>query len=173
MLLSMYRITLTDDQRQELRQRTRQAGIAPSLRDRLEMVRLSDAGWSVPTIARHLGQHEQTVRAWIKAFLTGGFAALPNKPRGGDTSDVTPAMLEAARAEVAKGTRIWSASEVADWIAQHHGVRISPGRMRVHLKRAKLSYQRTSRSLHHKQKPEDVAERKRQLDELEKRGPWA
>ncbi len=173
MLLSMYRVTLTDDQRHELRQRTRQAGIAPSLRDRLEMVRLADVGWSVPTIARHLGQHEQTVRAWIKAFLTGGFDALPNKPRGGDTSDVTPAMLEAARAEIAKGTRIWSASEVADWIAEHHGVRISPGRMRIHLKRVKLSYQRTSRSLRHKQKPEEVAARKAQLDELEKRGPWA
>ena len=173
MLLSMYRITLTDDQRQDLRQRTRQAGMAPSLRDHLELVRLSDAGWSVPTIARHLGQHEQTVRAWIKAFLKGGFDALPNKPRGGDTSDVTPAMLEAARAEIAKGTRIWSASQVADWIAEHHGVRISPGRMRVHLKRAKLSYQRTARSLKHKQKPEEVAARQAQLDELEKRGSWA
>jgi transposase len=170
MLLSMYRITLTDQQRQDLREHTRQPGLAASTRDRLEMVRLSDAGWSVPTIARHLGQHEQTVRAWIKAFLTGGFAALPNKPRGGDTSAVTPAMLEAARSEIAKGSRIWSASEVADWIALHHGVRISPGRMRVHLKRAKLSYQRTSRSLKHKQKPEEVAQRKDQLDELEKRG---
>jgi len=59
----MYRIALTDEQRQELRQRTRQAGLAPSIRDRLEMVRLADAGWSVPRIARHLGQHEQTVRA--------------------------------------------------------------------------------------------------------------
>ncbi len=173
MLLSMYRITLTDHQRQELRERTRQAGLAPSLRDRLDMVRLSDTGWSVPKIAQHLGLHEQTVRAWIKAFLMGGFAALPNKPRGGDTSDVTPTMLEAARAEIAKGTRIWSASEVADWIAEHSGVRISPGRMRVHLARAKLSYQRTSRSLRHKQKPEDVAQRKDQLEQLEKRGPWA
>ena len=169
----MYRITLTDQQRQNLQQRTRTTGIAPSTRDRLEMVRLSDAGWSVPQIARHLGIHEQTVRLWIKAFIAGGFDALANKPRGGDTSDVTPAMLEAARAEIAKGTRSWSASQVADWIAEQHGVRISPGRMRVHLKRAKLSYQRTSRSLHHKQKPEDVAERKRQLEELEKRGPWA
>ena len=173
MLLSMYRITLTDHQRHELRERTRQAGLAPSTRDRLEMVRRSDAGWSVPKIARHLGLHEQTVRAWVKAFLHGGFDALPNKPRGGDTSDVTPSMLEAARAEIAKGTRIWSASEVADWIALHHGVRISPGRMRVHLARAGLSYQRTSRSLRHKQKPEDVADRKEQLEELEKRGPWA
>ena len=169
----MYRIALTDEQRQELRQRTRQAGLVPSTRDRLEMVRLADAGWSVPRIARHLGQHEQTVRAWVKAFLHGGFDALPNKPRGGDTSDVTPSMLEAARAEIAKGTRIWSASEVADWIAEHHGVRISPGRMRVHLARAGLSYQRTSRSLKHKQRPEEVAERTAQLEELEKRGTWA
>ena len=77
MLLVMYRIRLTDEQHHELRQRTRQAGIAPSTRDRLEMVRLSDAGWSVPTIARHLGQHEQTVRAWIKAFLDGGATPCP------------------------------------------------------------------------------------------------
>jgi transposase len=172
MMLFMYRITLSEHQRQELRERTRQAGIAPSTRDRLEMVRLSDAGWSVPKIAQHLGQHEQTVRAWIKAFIAGGFDALPNKPRGGDTSEVTPAMLQAARAEIAKGTRTWSASEVADWIAEHHGVRISPGRMRVHLKSANLSYQRTSRSLKHKQKPDDLAKRKDQLRELEKRGSW-
>ena len=172
MLLSMYRIKLTEDQRQELRHRTRKTGIAPSLRDRLEMVRLCDAGWSVPKIAQHLGSHENTVRVWIKAFIATGFDALNNKPRRGDTSDVTPAMIEAARAEISKGTRTWSASEVADWIAEQHGVRISPGRMRVHLARANLSYQRTSRSLKHKQKPEDVAKRKDDLHEMEKRGSW-
>jgi hypothetical protein len=52
MLLDMYRITLTDEQRRELRAHTRQTGLAPSTRDRLEMVRLSDAGWSVPRIPR-------------------------------------------------------------------------------------------------------------------------
>ena len=45
--------------------------------------------------------------------------------------------------------------------------------MRVHLKRAKLSYQRTARSLKHKQHPEEVAERTAQLEELEQKGPWA
>ena len=99
----MYRITLTDEQRRELRARTRRKDLAPSTRDRLEMVRLSDAGWSVPRIARHLGQHEHTVRPWIKAFLAGGFDALPNKPRGGKASALTAAMLESVRAEVARG----------------------------------------------------------------------
>ncbi len=133
------------------------------------MVRLSDAGWSVPKLARHLGIHEQTVRAWIKAFISSGFDALTNKPRGGDTSELTPAMLEAVRAKVAKGTRTWSAGQIADWVANQHGVRISPGRMRVHLKRAKRSYQRTSRSLKHKQQPEEVAARKAELEALEKK----
>jgi len=166
----MYHIALTDEQQQELHQRTRERGLAPSTRDRLEMVRLSAAGWSVPTIARHLGQHEQTVRAWIKAFLSGGFDALSNQPRGGKQSALTGAMLEAVRAEVMHGQRTWTAAQLADWIAAHHGVRLSTGRLRLHLKRAKLSYQRTSRSLKHKQKPDEVAEQKARLDLLEKKG---
>ncbi len=166
----MYRILLTPEQRRDLHQRTRQAGLAPSTRDRLEMVRLADAGWSVPKIARHLGQHEQTVRTWIRAFLAGGFAALPDKPRGGGHSALTPTILDAVRGEVAKGHRTWTAGQLRDWVAEHHGVRLSPGRMRVHLKRARLSYQRTSRSLTHKQAPQQVAECTATLEGLEKRG---
>jgi transposase len=166
----MYRVTLTDAQRSELRQRTRRAGLAPSTRDRLEMVRLSDAGWSVPRIARHLGQHEQTVRAWIKAFLVAGFEALPNKPRGGKQSTLTPAILDAVRADLATGDRTWTARQVAAWIAEHHGVRLSADRVRFHLKRAKITWQRTSRSLKHKQDPAEVAERQAVLTDLAKKG---
>ncbi len=169
MLLCMYRIALTDEQRHDLRQRTRRVGLAPSTRDRLEMVRLSDAGWSVPKIAHHLGQHEQTVRAWIKAFLDGGFDALSNKPRGGKESALTAAMLDAVRAEVAKGDRTWTAAQLADWVADHQGVRLSTDRLRVHLRRAKISWQRTSRTLKHKQDPNEVAERQAVLDDLEKK----
>lgn len=159
MLVHMYRITLTEEQRRELRQYTRRAGLAPSTRDRLEMVRLSDAGWSVPRIARHLGLHEQTVRAWVKAFLAGGFAALPSKPRGGKTSALTAPMLEGVRAELAKGARTWTAAQLAEWVAAAHGVRLSADRLRRHLRRARISWQRTSRTLRHKQDPLEVAER--------------
>src|SRR4028119_2040471 len=138
----MYRVTLTDEQRHDLQKRTRLPGLASSTRDRLEMIRLSDAGWSVPRIARHLGLHEQTVRAWIKLFLAQGFDALVNKPRGGGHSALTSEIIESVREEVARGKRTWSARPLAEWVAQHLGVRISPGRMRVHLRRAKLSYHR-------------------------------
>ena len=170
MLEAMYRITLSEEQRQALRERTRQKGLAPSTRDRLEMVRLSDAGWSAPRIARHLGQHEQTVRLWIKAFLAGGFDTLPNKPRGGKQSALTAAMLEAVRAEVATGTRTWTAAQLAAWMAEHHGVRLSADRLRRHLRRAKITWQRTSRTLRHKQEPAEVAERGAVLAAAAKKG---
>jgi transposase len=137
------------------------------------MVRLSDTGWSVPRIARHLGQHEQTVRAWIKAFLRGGFDALPNKPRGGKQSALTAPVLEAVRAEVATGERTWTAAQLADWIAERHGVRLSADRLRRHLHRARISWQRTSRTLRHKQDLAEVAERQAVLDDLAKRGTLA
>src|SRR6188508_1369656 len=131
MLWIMYRVMLTPEQREDLRRRTRQAGLAPSTRDRLEMVRLADAGWRVPPIARHLGQHEQTVRTWIRAFLAGGVAALPNQPRGGGHAALTPAILDAVRGAVAGGPRPWTAGQVRDWVAAHHGVRRRAGRLRV------------------------------------------
>ena len=164
----MYRVTLTDAQCHELNQRAHQPKVAPSLRDRLEMVRLSDAGCSVPQIASHLGQHEQTVRAWIKAFLRGGFEALCNQPRGGSTSALSPSMIEAVQQEVAKGERSWSGGQIAEWIHEQFGVQRSAAQVRRQLHKARLSYKRTSRSVRHKQNPQEVAAKREELERLQK-----
>jgi transposase len=71
---------------------------------------------------------------------------------------------------VAKGTRTWTAAQLADWVAEHHGVRLSADRLRVQLRRAQISWQRTSRTLKHKQDPDEVAERQAVLEECEKKG---
>jgi transposase len=47
--------------------------------------------------------------------------------------------------------------QLAAWLAAAHGVRLSASRVRYHLRRVGLSYQRTSRSLRHKQDPAAVA----------------
>lgn len=166
----MYRISLSPEQRQSLQEQARQRGLCPYRRERLEMVRLSDAGWSVPRIAHHLGAHEQTVRTWVKTFLCGGLEALSNKPRGGKSSALTEEILEAVRAELAQGQRIWTAGQVADWIAQHHAVHLSVRRVRSHLRRAGLSWQRTSRSIEHKQDAQEVAAKRISLEMLKKGG---
>jgi len=164
----MYRVTLTDELRTQLNQQAHQPDIAPSTSDRLEMVRLSDAGWSVPRIALHLQQHEQTVRAWIKAFLSSGFDALSNQPRGGSVSKLSATILEAIGQELEKAERTWNAQQIADFIAEHFGVRVQAGQVRRKLRQARLSYKRTSRSLRHKQKPDEVAAKKEAHSTLEK-----
>jgi transposase len=53
--------------------------------------------------------------------------------------------------------RTWTARQIAAWLAAEHGVRLSASRVRFHLRRAGLSYQRTSQRLTHKQDPTAVA----------------
>lgn len=134
------------------------------------MVRLSDAGWSVPRIAAHFSVHHQTVRYWIKAFLAGGFDALVDRPHTGQRSAVTDAMLEAVRERIGQGDRSWTAQQVADWVTDRYGVARSAKQWRRLLKRIGQSYKRTGRNLHHKQKPDEVAAAKQEMIALEQKG---
>src|ERR1700688_1816295 len=102
----MYRVQFDDDAHQELIRRAHLQNVAPSTRDRLEMLRLSDAGWSIPKIAEHLRIHEQTVRRWIKTFLLEGFDTLVDAPRPGKPLAITEEILTQVREWIHKGDRI-------------------------------------------------------------------
>lgn len=140
------------------------------------MIRLSDAGLKVPAIGSSMGRNDQTVRQWVKAYLSGGFDALESKPRGGAVSGkvsaFTPAMREALRQEIRKGERTWTARQMADWLYESFGLRLSPERVGIHMKRAGLVYKRTNRTLKHKQKAEEVSAKRSTLEQL-KGGPKA
>jgi hypothetical protein len=64
----MIRIHLDAATRDELRALRRKA-LPPKVRDRIEMATLSDAGWSAPRTADHLGYCGQTVRDLLRDFL--------------------------------------------------------------------------------------------------------
>jgi transposase len=169
----LYRVQLSEEQQRELQQRTHAAGIRPRTRDRLEMVRLSDSGQSVPQIARHLGISEKRVRHWIKTFLAEGFEALTDRPPVGRPSRLTPSLQEAVRQELGKGDRTWTAPQLAEWIAAQFGVRVSAAHLRRFRRQWRLSWKRTARSVRHKQKPDEVAAKQKELAALEKRGSRA
>ncbi len=69
-----------------------------------------------------------------------------------------------------KGTRTWTAAQRAGWVAKEYGVRLSADRLRRHLRRERITWQRTSRSLRYKQNPEEVAEREAVLTDLARKG---
>jgi transposase len=166
----MYRVQFDDEMRQELNRRAHLSKTAPRTRDRLEMLRLSDAGWSIPKIARHLQIHEQTVRFWIKVFLLQGFDALVDPPRPGRPSAVTQEILQAVRQWIQKADRIWSAEQIAQEVERVYGLRRSAQQWRRLLRCEDMTYKRTSRNLKHKQDTEQVATKKTELEALQKRG---
>ena len=166
----MYRVALTEEQVTELTRRRRDPATRPRVRDRLEMIRLSHAGWSIPRIARHLELTESRVRHWIKTFLTEGFEGLSDRKGVGVKPRLTREILEQIRQVVEQDGRTWTAAQVNQWLQEHHGFSMNCRYLSEVLVRNGLSYKRTARTVRHKQKPEQVADRKADLETL-KKGP--
>src|SRR5689334_21175247 len=118
----LYRVQLTEEQREELKRRTRAPGIMPRTRDRLEMVRLNDAGMGVPQISSVLRVSPRRVRFWLRRFIDGGFDALPDQPHVGQSSRLTPELLALVRQELDRGDRTWTTRQLAEWLEREHGV---------------------------------------------------
>jgi transposase len=147
----MIRITLDNATRDELRALRRTEG-APKVRDRIEMVTLSGAGWSAPRIAGHLGYHPQTVRDLIRSFAARGITAL--RPfRSGPAPDVQRLEgVNGALRELLGRRRTWTSRQLSEALAGR-GIAIGPRQVRRYLKRMGARYRRTASTLKHKQDP--------------------
>jgi transposase len=158
------RVTLTDAELADLNARARGRGLAPHERERLEMVRLSHLGHTIPQIAAHLGRHPQTVRRVVSGFLADGFAILADRPRAGRPATLTGDLLARVEqrpdADAAVG-RTWTMPHLAGWLAEEHGVHITPGWLAERLKAKRFRWKRTQASLRHKQADPDLQATKR------------
>jgi transposase len=125
---------------------------------------------SIPQLSQRFRADEDRVRFWIKRFLRHGFEALADQPHPGRSSRLTPELLAAVRAELEKGERTWTLRQLAAWLETEHGLRLPPDHLGCLLRRAQLSCHRTERSVRHAQDPEQVAERKADLETLEQGG---
>lgn len=167
----MYRVSLTEEQLTELNHLCRARTTKPSTRSRLEMLRLAHAGWTIPRIAEHFDVTESRVRYWIKAFLAGGFVALESKMSPGPPRKLTNEILQSLRevvGQVGQDGRTWTAPQVLEWLQQEHGLTVNRTWLCEVMNQNGMSYKRTARTLQHKQKPEQVADRKADLETLKK-----
>ena len=155
----MIGVCLTPQQRTELNQRARARSLSPRMRDRLEMIRLSDMGQSVQQIAEVLEVHEQTVRKYLKRFASqsqdGDFDALADAPIPGRPPVLTNEhmlALEQLLDHSATQGRTWTCRTLAEWLREQFGIRIHPKYLSERLKSRKFRWKRTLRSLRHKHK---------------------
>jgi transposase len=150
----MIRTQLDDATRKELHD-LRRTDLTARVRDRLEAVLLSDAGWSPPRIAAHLDWHPHTARAVLKDFGRRGRAALwPTRP-GPPPDRRRREQVAEALTRLLEQDRTWDSGQLSD--ALHaEGIAIGPRQVRRYLKRMKAGYRRTASSLAHKQDPAKV-----------------
>src|SRR4029450_8429436 len=106
--------------------------------DRARAILLTLSGWTSGQIAEAFGVREDTVRFWRSAFITGGLEALKKSIAPG------PAPVKAERALGGAGgvlsglgadRRNWTLPRLADEIETRAGVRISPSRLSVVLRK--------------------------------------
>jgi transposase len=150
----MIRARLDDATREQL-QALRREPLPPRVRDRIEMVTLSDAGWSPPRIAAHLGYCGQTVRDLLRSFLARGTEAL-HPFRSGPAPDVARRDRVADELErLLAEDRTWTSRQLAGALAGR-GICLGDRQVRRHLKRLGARYRRTASTLKHKQDPAEV-----------------
>lgn len=164
----MIRVVLTEVQVGELTHVRRDAKTRPRTRDRLEMVRLANLGWTIPRIAQHFEMTESRIRHWIKAFLSDGFDGLKDRGGVGPKRRLTPLLVEQIRILTSTDGRTWTTVQINEWLLEQHGFTMNRRYLAEALNKNGLRYKRTTRTLQHKQDPEKVADRKADLETLKK-----
>jgi transposase len=128
MTTTLLRVSLTADQRAQLRARLGQRTLAPRTRRRLECVRLSDRGWTVAQIAEHLEVHHNTVRRTLHRFVRGGLDGLVGQPRSGRPPQVSSADVDAVCElldQAAAQGQTWTLPQLRGWLRDRRGVTVS------------------------------------------------
>jgi hypothetical protein len=167
----MIRTYLDDATRYRLNS-LRRTDLPAKVRDRVETVILSDAGWSPPGIAAHLGYCAHTVRGLLKDFSRRGTEALfprrtgpaPDAARRGRATDALRRLLGE--------DRTWTSRQLSaalHWL----GFAIGPRQVRRYLALLAAGYRRTATTVRHKQDSARVARAERVLEGLKKKLPKA
>jgi putative transposase len=166
----MIRVQLTDEERAAVQALRRDRDLAPAERDRVEMVLLSDAGWSPPRVAEHLGYCAATVRTVLKRFRGTGPAGLRRGRPGPPKDEARRQAVTAALDRLLDQDRTWTAAQLADAL-RGEGIALSTRQTRKYLAAMGARWRRVQRTLRHKQDPAAVARAERVLDSLKKRPP--
>jgi putative transposase len=151
----MIRVAITDTTRAEL-QALRRTALPAKVRDRVEMVLSSDAGWSALRIAAHLGYCGHTVRGILRDFNARGMPALYPRKAGPAPDAAKREQVTGHLRQLLGEDRTWTAGQLADALCPH-GIRLGPRQVRRYLRRLNAGYRRTASTLDHKQDPKKVA----------------
>jgi transposase len=154
---------LTDGQR-ALLEKTMQADPSFRARSRAHSLLLSAAGMTIKAIAQTYQVHRITVSAWIKKWAQHGVQSLPDQPRRGRPSKLTPDEHTIAQQYIKEEPR--SRKGVVERFAHQTEKCLSLSTLKRLAKKARLRWKRVSKSLKKRRAPDAFAHCQRALTAL-------
>lgn len=152
------------EQRWAVQRFLRRRDLTPRQRERGEMVKAAGLGQSLATIAAWSGRERETVRHWLRQYLSRGLDGLADAPRSGRPVRADAAYLDALEGAMATAPRelgllfdVWTSDRLSAYLAEQTGVRLAPGWLRVLLGRRDFVVGRPKHTLRHLRNAAEVA----------------
>ncbi len=126
-------IRLSEEEDERLRELEQNAYIQKKVRLRSQMLRLSQAGFSMADIARHTGQSYNIVRATFSRWQREGYAGLADHYEHHGRKAVITEEIEGFMAGKLSEERTWTCAQLAEVIAERYRVKVGPEGIRKRL----------------------------------------
>lgn len=135
-------VRLTTEEDNMLRAVEQNSQLRAKVRQRAQVLRLSNQGWKIGQIAAYTGRSDTSIGRDQGRWERRGVAGLADNPPPGNSAIIG----EAARAflcECLAENRTWNAPQLADAVAEQFKVRVDPETIRRHLHEMHYSWKRT------------------------------
>lgn len=135
-------IELSEQEDQKLMELEKALYFKPKVRLRASVLRLSNQGWRVPTIAAYLGRGEESIRRDLKRWQEQGLAGLSDGSAPGQAPLITAAIKSYLIERLAE-ERSWTAAQLVDEVTSAFKVTVSAEAIRQHLNQLGYCWKRT------------------------------
>ncbi len=112
------------------------------VRQRSQVLRLSNQGWKVERIAAYTGRSDTSIGRDYNRWQRSGVAGLADSPPPGNSAILGEAARTFLRERLAE-ERTWNTPQLADAMAEQLEVRVDPETIRRHLHEMNYSWKRT------------------------------
>ncbi len=125
-------IQLTPEEDAQLREVEQNPQLRPKVRLRAQVLRLSNQGWKVNSIAHYTGRSTSSIYRDFDRWQAHYLAGLADGTAPGNPAVITQE-VKALLQQKLQEQRAWNGAQLADEVAQHFGIRVDQETIRRHL----------------------------------------
>lgn len=118
----------------------------PKVRERAQMIELSNKGKSINEIVKIVGRNRDTVSTWLNQYEKYGIAGLFDKPKSGRTPKVNDPIKDRI-VEIAESNTTCTSKYITEIIEDEFSVKLHPDTIKYNLKKQDYTYKRIRNSL--------------------------